>query len=90
MSDDYRTRLDIITEQFKQRQEKAFEELHNKAAKKNVTIVRTPSGFALAPVRDDAVIEPDDFSKLSEKKRKEIKTNIAALEGDLQTLLRML
>ena len=89
-SEDYRTRLDVIMEQFKSRQEQVFEELREKAAKKDVTLVRTPVGLALAPIREGQVVEPDAFAKLSEQEREKIKNDIGELEGELQAAVRML
>ena len=89
-SDDYRTRLDVITEQFKIRQEQVFEELQEKAAAKSITLVRTPVGLALAPVREGKVIEPEAFAELPEKEREAIKAEIEKLESDLQAAVRRL
>ena len=89
-SEDYRTRLDVILEQFKLRQEQVFEELQVKAAKKSITLMRTPVGLALAPVRDGKVIEPDTFAQLPEEVREALKKDIGDLEGDLQAAVRML
>ncbi len=89
-SDDYRTRLDVIMEQYKLRQEQVFEELREKAGKKNITLVRTPVGLALAPVRDGQVVEPETFARLPEEERETIKNDIGGLEGDLQSAVRML
>jgi lon-related putative ATP-dependent protease len=89
-SEDYRTRLDVIMEQYKLRQEQVFEELREKASKKDIALVRTPVGLALAPVREGQVVEPDAFAKLTEEERDTIKADIGALEGDLQSAVRML
>ncbi len=89
-SDDYRTRLDVIMEQYKLRQEQVFEELREKAEKKSIALVRTPVGLALAPVREGQVVEPDMFAKMPEEERETIKKDIGGLEGDLQSAVRML
>ena len=89
-SDDYRTRLDVIMEQYKLRQEQVFEELREKATKLDIALVRTPVGLALAPVREGQVVEPDTFAKLPEEERETIKKNIGGLEGELQAAVRML
>lgn len=89
-SDDYRTRLDVVMEQYKLRQEQVFEALREKAGKKNITLVRTPVGLALAPIRDGQVVEPETFAGLPEEERETIKNDIGGLEGDLQSAVRML
>ena len=89
-SEDYRTRLDVIVEQFKLKQEEAFEDLQKKADEKNVSIVRTPMGLALAPSQDGKVLNPEAFSKLSSESQEKFKKDIGELEGDLQAVVRML
>ncbi|MCF8465938.1 MAG: AAA family ATPase [Sneathiella sp.] len=89
-SEDYQTRLDVIVEQFKIRQEEAFETLQKKAGEKNIALVRTPMGLALAPAREGKVLDPEAFSKLSQEEQETIKKDISGLEGDLQSAVRML
>ncbi|MEX1035934.1 MAG: ATP-binding protein, partial [Sneathiella sp.] len=89
-SEDYRTRLDVIIEQFKLQQEEAFEDLQKKAGAKNIALVRTPMGLALAPSREGKVIDPEAFSKLPADEQEQIKKDINELEGDLQAAVRML
>lgn len=89
-SDDYRTRLDVIIHHLKLRQEKIFEDLNEKAAKKDITLVRTPTGFVLAPVREGKVLDPAAFAELTDEDKEKIKSDISSLEGDLQSTVRML
>jgi lon-related putative ATP-dependent protease len=89
-SDDYRTRLDVIMQQLKLKQEEVFEKLSEKTAEKDIALVRTPTGFALAPVRDGKVLDPAAFAELPDEEKKTIKSNIGSLEGDLQSAVRML
>lgn len=89
-SEDYRTRLDVIVEQFKLKQEEAFENLQTKAGEKNVAIVRTPMGLALAPSSEGNVLNPEAFSKLPAQEQEQFKKVIGELEGELQAVVRML
>ncbi|WP_373090189.1 Lon protease family protein [Sneathiella sp.] len=89
-SDEYRTRLDVIIHHLKLRQEKIFEDLNEKAAKKDITLVRTPTGFVLAPVREGKVLDPAAFAELTDEDKEKIKSDISSLEGDLQSTVRML
>ena len=65
-SDDYRTRRRAIEDAAQRQQEEAFEELQSEAKKKGVTLLRTPVGMALAPLRGEEVLKPDEFKQLSE------------------------
>ena len=89
-SEDYRARRQAIDEEFKEKQEHAFEELAEKAKKKDVALVRTPVGLALAPMRDGEVISPEVFQRTKEADRQRIETDIEALQKELQTTVRQI
>ena len=82
-SEDYQNRHQAIDQEFNQRQEQAFEALRQKAEAQNIAVMRTPQGFAMAPVRDGEVMKPEAFNQLPEDERKRI-------EGEIQTLQREL
>jgi lon-related putative ATP-dependent protease len=87
-SEEYRNRRHAIDQEFRDRQEAVFEGVQKKASEKNIALIRTPTGLALAPVRDDEVIEPQEFQKLPEEERKRIETDIEALQQELQQRLQ--
>ena len=64
--------------------------MRDKAAEKNIVIVRTPLGFALAPARDGQVVPPDEFGKWPEDKRREVQNVIEALEKDLERIMHQI
>lgn len=66
-SEDYRNRRKGIDDEFETAQEKAFETLRAKAQAENIAILRTPMGFALAPLANGQVIKPDAFNALPKK-----------------------
>ena len=86
--EDYRARRDVINEQFKHQSEQAFGELHERAKARNVALIRTPLGLALAPLRNGEVLRPDEFEKLPEAEQKEIGKAIEILQGELEALVR--
>src|SRR5690606_36239251 len=51
-SEEYQNRRQSIDEEYQERQEQAFEELRGKAEAQEIALLRTPAGFALAPVHD--------------------------------------
>ncbi len=89
-SEDYRNRRRVIDDEFKARQESAFEKLQERGKARNLVLVRTPAGFAVAPVRDDAVVSPEDFQKLPEDERKQTQADIEELQGELEQTIRRL
>ena len=87
-TDDYRNRLRAITEESGKQNEEAFEKLNEKAEKQGIAILRTPMGFALAPVRDGNVIKPEAFNALDKSERERIEGVIEELQKELEKVLR--
>lgn len=87
-SEEYQSRRGAIDEAFQKNQAEAFAALRDKASQKDIVILRTPLGFALAAARNGQVIGPDEFSTWPEAKRQEVKANIEALEKELEHILR--
>lgn len=87
-SDEFRTRLQAIEEEFKEAQEAAFKNIQVDANKRNLALVRTPMGFALAPMRGNEVMPPDEFNKLPEAVRTQIEQDIEELQVELQAVVR--
>ena len=89
-SDEYRTRLQGINEEFRERQSEAFEELQKRARGREVALVRTPVGLALAPMRDEEVMSPEDFRKLPEAERERAEKAIQELQQELQETIQQI
>jgi lon-related putative ATP-dependent protease len=86
-SEDYRTRKQEAEEEFKEQQEKAFNEIQKLGQEHNIALIRTPAGLAFAPLREGEVISPDDFQKLPEEERKRFEEDISELQEQLQKTL---
>lgn len=89
-SEDYQARRAAIDQSFHAKQGEAFSALHEKAAAKNIAIVRTPMGFALAPLRDGKIVPPDEFNGWPEAQRHEVQQVIQALEKELEQVVRQI
>lgn len=87
-SEDYRERRQSIEAETNERQEAEFQELHERAAKSGAALVRTPMGFAIAPVANGKVIEPSVFQALPEEQQEAIRKNVAELEKKLEEIVR--
>ncbi len=86
-SDEYHTRIEAMNEDFKRRQEDAIEEFGKQARAKGIGLIQTPTGFALAPLRNDEVITPDEFDKLPEAEQQKFKQEIRELEEQLHRII---
>jgi hypothetical protein len=89
-SEDYQTHQGAIDESFQKRQGEAFSALRDKAAEKDIALLRTPLGFALAPTKNGEVVPPDEFGKWPEARRREVQAAIEALEKELEHIARQI
>ena len=89
-SEDYQTRRSSIDEEFHKKQSEAFSALSEKANEKSVAIMRTPFGFALAPMHDGKIVPPEEFSAWPEARRSEVQATMQALEKELEHVVRQL
>jgi hypothetical protein len=87
-SDAYRARREAVDQSFQSQHEKSFEEVQAHAKEKNIAIMRTPMGLAMAPVRDGQVLDPEAFAKLPEDEQAQTRKDIEALEAELQEVMR--
>jgi lon-related putative ATP-dependent protease len=86
-SEDYQVRRRTIDEQFRSGQEEALEALNNKAQAQNIAILRTPTGFTMAPMHEGKVVKPEVFNALPETMRKEVEVKIEVLQKELEGIL---
>ena len=87
-TDEYHARLTEIEDQLKQHVELSFLDLGKDAEQHDVTLLRTPHGFAFAPVKDGEVLNPKEYRRLSEKEQNRIEEVTAVLEEKLNNILR--
>ncbi|MGB3391736.1 MAG: AAA family ATPase [Pseudaminobacter sp.] len=87
-SEDYQTRRSTIDETFQKMQADAFAELGSKAQARNLVLIRTPMGFALAPTRDGQVVPPEEFNTWEEAKQQETRATIHEMEKELERVVR--
>ncbi len=85
--EDYQTRRRAIEQEFRSGQEEAFEALTRKAQSQNIAIMRTPTGFGMAPMHEGRVVKPETFNSLPEDMRKAVEGKIEALQKDLEAIL---
>src|SRR5579862_3082498 len=86
--DDYRARHEAIEQQFKERSEAAFGALQRRAEGRNITLMRTPMGLALAPTRAGKVLTPEQFGELPPEERQRVQHETEAMQGELEATMR--
>ena len=86
-SEDYQTRRRVLEEEFKETQDKALEEIAEDAKARGIALMRTPVGFAFAPVAEGKVVKPEVFQHMAEEDRTRIEADIEDLQKRLQKVL---
>jgi lon-related putative ATP-dependent protease len=87
---EYQARREEIESEMTERYEEAFSELGTHAKEKNIALIRTPAGYTLAPMIDDKVITPEQFSELSEEEQEKLQGTIGELQSELQKTISKL
>ena len=80
-------RIEQIEQEAKQESEEAFTKLADKARDQGIQLVRTPAGFALAPLKGDEIVSPEEFEQLSADEKQRIESVVAALQAELQEIV---
>jgi lon-related putative ATP-dependent protease len=87
-SEEYAHRVERIDAEFSERHEKTLAALGQDAARDGIALLRTPTGFTFAPLKDKEVIGAEDFNRLPETERQRIESAIAALQQRLEKFVR--
>ncbi|NTU57397.1 MAG: AAA family ATPase [Chlorobiaceae bacterium] len=86
-SEEYQSREKEIRESFQEKQASAIDKLELDAKQHDVSLIRTPGGFAFAPTLKGKVIESDDYMRLKKEKRDTIEMEIERLRDSLQSIM---
>ncbi len=86
-SEEYQEQEKAIKEEFQEKETAAIEALEKKAADNNIAVIRTPSGFAFAPVRKGEVLKSEEFLRLKREEKESIEREIAVLKESMQSIM---
>jgi lon-related putative ATP-dependent protease len=86
--EDYDQEREKIQSQFQKRRQALFSELEEEANSQQFTLVQTPRGISIAPLRKGEVITPEQYSKLDESTRKEIERRQEHLKEKMRETVR--
>jgi len=87
-SQEFQNRVGEIQEELKERQETALTALAAEAETQGLRLLRTPGGFAFAPVTNGEVITPEQFNQLPEDEKKRIQDALESAQEKLADLMR--
>ncbi len=83
--EDYRNQLKAVEAATQKEVEERWKDLEDHASSKGIGVLHTPTGYVLAPVKDEKVVDEEEFSKLPEAERLKIQEAIQVLSEELQT-----
>ena len=87
-SEDYQKQRGAAEQAIQAKGQAAFASLSEKAQAKNIAVVRTPTGFTLAPLRDGKIVPPADFNAWSREEQVAVQEAVESLEKELEETLR--
>lgn len=88
--EEYRSRLEAIHKDYKQREEEALQVLGDSALAQGVVLVHTPQGFGFAPVKDGQPLGPEAYEALPQEERDRTAEAIRGLEARLLEAMQRL
>ena len=86
-SEEYQAQQKALEEALKEKQTQAMESLKNVALSRRIALIRTPTGFAFAPLHDGEVLKPEEYVRLSKDEQESIEREIQALQDALQDIM---
>lgn len=87
-SEEYRAQRKEVEQEMQQQQEQPLEQLHERAREQGLTILQTPQGITLAPMKKSGeAMGPEEFNQLPDKEREEVRQKIKDFEGELEKIL---
>lgn len=87
-SEDYQRRRSSIESSMRTKTEEALSALGQRAAARNVAIVRTPMGFTTAPMQNGAIVEPEAFNAWPDDRKRAAQQAIREMEAELEETMR--
>jgi len=83
-NDDYGNQLKALEAETQKEVDELWGSLHEEAAKEGIGLLQTSTGYVLAPLSEEKVIDDKEFDKLPEERRKQIKESIQHLSEELK------
>ncbi len=87
-SENYNQAVQEIQQHVEERNEEAIRKVREDAESRDITLIRTPGGFTLAPMHDGKAISNKEYDDLSDSERKKISDHIEVLEQELNEVLQ--
>lgn len=86
-SDEYRARKGVIHEGLKMNQDKALEELKQRAKEHGIAMMRTHDGVVFAPLKKGQVMDPEEYEKLPLKEQKHLEKQMKTFRKEFRKVV---
>jgi lon-related putative ATP-dependent protease len=83
-SEHYRNTVAEIDQELEDRHRAALENIQQEARRENVSLLRTPHGFAIAPVRGGEPLDDEQFEKLPPEEQERTRQAMSAVSDKLR------
>jgi len=83
-SEHYRNSVAEIDQELEDRHRSALETLQQEARRENVSLIRTPHGFAIAPIRNGEILSDAQFEKLPAEEQEQTRRAMNAVSEKLR------
>ena len=87
-TEEYQNRKQSLQDGIQEQQDQTFEDLKKKAREKGLALIRTPTGFSFAPIKDGDLMDESDVRQLSEEEKERLEEETKKLQEELQKLVR--
>ena len=89
-SDEHRLSVELLDEEFRQRNDKALDGMRRRAEAQNIAVIKSLNGYVLAPMHDGKAVRPEVFRALPGGLQRNVEAKVGALEQELQSLIASL
>lgn len=89
-SDEYRSRVQDIHDEFQQKEEEKFKEMGQRAEQAQLSLMRTPHGYTVGPLRGGKLLTSEEFNRLPPEEQESIKQAIASFNDELTERVRQI
>jgi len=87
-ADEYHAKVQELEEQYAKRREAAFSDFEKDAEQRGIKLLRTRSGFTLAPIKNGHVISPEEYDTLNSEDKTHYEQEVEILQDKLSNLIR--
>ncbi|WP_455204414.1 Lon protease family protein, partial [Kaarinaea lacus] len=87
-ADEYHAKVQGLEEAAAKRREDAFTDFEKDAEERGIKLLRTRSGFTLAPIKDGHVVSPEEYDSLNAEDKKHYEKVVSELQDKLSNLIR--